>query len=82
MMTSTFKALVDVDFAKLTHGAMRTSTFEIVDQIVADSVVLTWIAIAVIDVVFAILALIAFGTNTVIVANEIFARGSVLAGIA
>ena len=31
VMTGSLEAFIDVDFAKLTDGAMRTSTFEVVD---------------------------------------------------
>lgn len=82
VMTGPFKTFIDVDFAEQAHRSMRTGAFEIVHQIVADAIVLTRIAIAVVDVEVTILALVAFGAEAFVVANEIFARGSVLAGIA
>ena len=81
-MTGPFKTFIDVDFAEQAHRSMRTGAFEIVHQIIADAIVLTRIAIAVVDVEVTILALVAFGAEAFVVANEIFARGSVLAGIA
>ena len=78
MVAGTLKAFIDVDLAKLANGSMRTGTFERVNQIVTDTIVLARIGIAVVDVQIAIFALISLGTDTLIGSDQIFAGGSIL----
>ena len=80
-MTGPIKTFVDVDLAEYSNCTMGTSALEIVDQIVANAIVLTRIRQAVIDVVFTILSLKSWRTFTLISTYEISTSGSILTGI-
>lgn len=60
---------------------MRTSASEVVNEIITDTIVLARIWFTIIDIEFAVLALISFWADALVSANEIFAGGSILARI-
>ena len=62
MVESPVKAFVDIDFTEYTNGTMRACAFKIVDQIIADTIILTWIRVTIINVEFAVFTLITLGT--------------------
>lgn len=82
VMTSSFEAVVNVDFAKEASSTMRTSTLEVIHEVMANAVVLAWIGLAIVDVELAILALVTLGAQALVRPNEVFASGSILARIA
>ena len=83
VMTSTFEAVVNVNFATETLSSSRASALEIIDQIVAGAAVEARVGIAVIDVVLVLVALIPFRTlaTEVAFALQVCARAPVQARV-
>lgn len=79
-MAGSFETFIDVDLTENAQRAVRTRTGKGVDQVVADTTVLAWIRIAVVDVVFAIGTLETRRTGARVGADQIFAGGSILTG--
>lgn len=79
VVTSTLKALVNIDLTEDTEGTVGTRAGKGVDEIVAYTAILTRARIAVVDVIFAIWTLEARRTGARVRANQILARSSVLA---
>lgn len=79
VVTSTLKALVNIDLAKDTESTVRARAGKGVDEIVANTAILTRARVAVVDVVLAIGTLEARRAGARVRANQILARSSVLA---
>ena len=60
---------------------MRTSTSEIVDQVITYAVVLTRVGITIINIDVTIFPLITWWTITLVCSNQIFASSTILARI-
>lgn len=82
MVAGSWVTLVDVDLTELTFSAVGTRTTEVVDQIVAETVVLTRVGFAVINVELTILPLETWWACTLVGSNKIPTCRSVLAGLA
>lgn len=78
-MTRVRHTIVQIDIAQQTQCARWTRASVIVDQIVACAAILARIRLTVVNVQFAILALEAWRTCTLVHANQIFAHAIVLA---
>lgn len=81
MVAGPFEAFIDVDFTQQSNSAMGTRALKVVHEIIANSAVLAWVRVTVVDVELAVLALVAFGAHTLVSADEIFASGPILTGI-
>lgn len=69
MMTCTFKALVDIDFAQGSHSSMAARACKLVDQVVTGASISTGVRVAVVDIVFAVESLKSFWAVTGVLAN-------------
>lgn len=68
MMASPFKAFIDVVFTQNAYCPMTARAGKFVDKVVASASIVTWIRVAVIDIVFTVESLETFWTVTFVLA--------------